>query len=122
MRKIITTFAVGGLSALMALTSIAPVQAMPIQAPAGIQQTENPVANVESVEWRHNRHHWKRHHSYRHDRRHYDRRYYGHRRHHHSNGAAIIGGLAAGAIIGGAIANSNNHRYYYHNGRRYLRD
>ncbi|MDM9626629.1 BA14K family protein [Rhizobium sp. S152] len=121
MRKIITTLAVGGLSALMALTSVAPVQAMPIQAPTAVQQTENRAANVESVEWRHHRRGWDRRHAYRHDRR-YDRRYYGHRRHHHSNGAAIIGGLAAGAIIGGAIANSNNHRYYYHNGRRYLRD
>jgi hypothetical protein len=127
MRKFIVTMAAGGLSALMALTSTAPVQAMPLQAINGAsQQADAGGLTVQNVDWRDHRRgwdrrddrDWRRHDRYRDRDRYSDRG----RRHHHSNGAAIIGGLAAGAIIGGAIANSNNHRYYYHTGRRYLRD
>jgi hypothetical protein len=121
MRKFMMTMAAGSLSALMALTATAPVQAMPFQPVSGIeQQSDARAANVQNVDWRDHRRGWDRRDDRRGDwRRHDDRyRHHGHR----GNGAAIIGGLAAGAIIGGAIANSNNNRYYYHNGRRYLRD
>ncbi|WP_244619209.1 BA14K family protein [Rhizobium sp. 18055] len=121
MRKFMTTMAAGSLSALMALTATAPVQAMPLQPVNGIEQQSNARgSDIQNVDWRDHRRGWDR----RHDRRDDWRRHNYRDRHHshHGNGAAIIGGLAAGAIIGGAIANSNHNRYYYHNGRRYLRD
>lgn len=122
MRKFIIMMAASSLSALMALTSTAPAQAMPFQALSGVQQQSDARSvDIQTVDWRDHRRGWDR----RGDRRDDWRRDRGrdrHHRHHGANGAAIIGGLAAGAIIGGAIANSNNNRYYYHNGRRYLRD
>jgi hypothetical protein len=123
MRKLIAMMAAGSLSALMALTSTAPAQAMPFQPVNPVaQQSDVRNGDIQDVDWRDHRRGWDR----RDDRRDWRRdRDYGrdrHYRHHGGNGAAIIGGLAAGAIIGGAIANSNNNRYYYHNGRRYLRD
>ncbi len=123
MRNLFATMVAGSLSAVIALSSTAPVQAMPFQAITGAEQKSNAQrVDVENIDWRDHRHRWDRGDDHRDNWRRYNGsdRYHSH---HHSNGAAIIGGLAAGAIIGGAIANSNNHsRYYYHNGRRYLRD
>ncbi|SFB50409.1 BA14K-like protein [Rhizobium sp. NFR07] len=100
-------------SAITALSGVAPAQALPT---VGIPkvQTSQPVENVQyrgdmwrnggrpGPYWRHG----GRHHRYYRDGyrgRHYGR-YYRHRHHHGNNAGAIIGGLAAGAIIGGALA------------------
>lgn len=121
MRNLTAKMAAGGLSALMALTAIAPAQAMPLRPVTGVEvQGDAHSTDISNVDWRDHRRGWDRRDDRRDDWRRHNYRDRHH--HHHGNGAAIIGGLAAGVIIGGAIANSNRDRYYYHNGRRYLRE
>lgn len=90
-------------SAITALSGVAPAQAFPTVSAPKVQTT---TQSVEQVQWREDRRDWRRHHRrhYRDDRRYYRHhgRYYRHRD--RSNAGAIIGGLAAGAIIGGALA------------------
>ncbi len=99
-------------SAVTALTGVAPANAFPTVAAPTVQTSQA----VEKVQWREDRRDWRRYsprysdRRWRDDRRwRGDRRYYGDRRwrdhrRHNSNAGAIIGGLAAGAIIGGALA------------------
>ena len=101
-------------SAVTALTGVAPANAFPtVSAPT--VQTSQPV---EKVQWREDRRDWRRYsprysrddrrwrndRRWRDDRRYGDRRWRRDRHHNGSNAGAIIGGLAAGAIIGGALA------------------
>lgn len=101
-------------SAVTALTGVAPANAFPTVSPPAVQTSQA----VEKVQWREDRRDWRRYgprysrddRRWRHDRRWRDDRRYGdrrwrhHRHHRNSNAGAIIGGLAAGAIIGGALA------------------
>jgi hypothetical protein len=96
-------------SAITALSGVAPAQAFPSMGVSRVE-TSQPVEKVQyrGDMWRNGGHGYReRHRRYYRDGyrgRHYsryDRRY---RHHHGSNAGAIIGGLAAGAIIGGALA------------------
>jgi hypothetical protein len=101
------------ISAVTALTGVAPANAFPTVSAPAVQSSQQ----VETVQWREGRRDWRRY-SPRYSQRYYrddrrwrgDRRYYSdrrwrhHRHHRGSNAGAIIGGLAAGAIIGGALA------------------
>ncbi len=100
-------------SAVTALTGVAPANAFPSVSAPAVQASQQ----VETVQWREGRRDWRRYsprysrddRRWRHDRRwrdhrYSDRRWRDHRRHRNSNAGAIIGGLAASAIIGGALA------------------
>lgn len=103
-------------SAVTALTGVAPANAFPTVGVPTVQTSQTAQA-VEKVQWREGRHDWRRYgprysdrrwrddRRWRGDRRYYsDRRWRHHRHHRNSNAGAIIGGLAAGALIGGALA------------------
>ncbi len=115
------------ISLATAVTSLAPVQAMPlvaVQKPAEVSSDVQQVASRRYIRrhhrsaFRHDRRWDRRHagwhrgrHDWRHDRR-YSGRYYRHHRHGYGVGVPL-GAFAAGAIIGGALNSSPAPRSVY---------